>query len=213
MHNVIVDHEWLEVNRVDFGLSAEDVTMRCAYCGAERHILHTNASDETYQNQETEEEAREALKGISESLKQFSKTMNLYIREMLDGSKYVTSQALMDDIAKRYNGNIEGKDLPFRWLGPWTATNYRKAQRKFLLFYKQGPVCNRCDLIFSIDELTEDHIEGDRSRGRLTDLQLLCKNCGGKKGNDPPTELDISPFKFEGESCIHRVACTELDAV
>ena len=74
-------------------------------------------------------------------------------------------------------------------------------------------MCNRCDLVFSFDELSEDHIKHDRNCGQLTDLQLLCKKCNGKKGSDPPGKSDISPFKFEGKPCVHRVSCTELDVV
>ena len=213
MHNVIVDHDWLEVNRVDFGMSAEDATMRCADCSAERHILHTNASEGTHQNQESEEETKEALKGITESLNQINESVKLLVRDLLNNSQYTTSEALMDDIAKRYNGAIEGKDVPFGWLEPWVSINHRKSQQKVFLLLKQGPVCNRCDLVFSPVELTVDHIEGDRNRGQLTDLQLLCKPCNGEKGNGPPSERDVSPFKFKGEQCVHRVTCTELRTV
>lgn len=213
MHNVIVDHEWLEVDRVDFGASSEVATMRCADCGVERQILHTNAGEGTHQNQESEEEAKQAIKGIFQSLDRFTKTTNLYIREMLDGTKYVTSDALMDDIAKLHNEDINGKDIPFRWLKPWLDKHTHTRKRKVLLRYKQGPVCNRCDLIFTFDELKVDHIEADKNLGQLTDLQLLCKKCNGAKGNGPPSKLDVSPFKFDGKPCIHRVTCTEVETM
>ena len=213
MHRVIVGHDWLEVNRVDFDVSAEVATMCCADCCAERQVLHENSRENTHQNQDSLEEAKEALKGITESLNQFTETMNLYVHEMLDGTKYATSEALMDEIAKRSNGDIDGKEIPFRWLKPWMATGIHKAQPKVLLLYKQGPVCNRCDLIFTFDELKVDHIEADKSRGQLTDLQLLCKKCNGEKGNGPPSKSDVSPFKFKGKTCIHRVTCTEVETM
>ena len=211
MHNVIVDHEWVEVDRVGFDASSEVATMRCADCGVERQILHTKAGEGAHQKQKSEEEAKRALKGITESLNQFSKIMNSYIDEMLDGTKYATTEVLMGDIAKRYNGQIAGEDIPFGWLKPWLDTGIRKAQPKVFLLYRQGPVCNRCDrLMFDPDEITVDHIYGDRDRGQLTDLQLLCKNCNEEKGDGPPGELDVSPFKFEGETCVHRVTCTKI---
>ena len=213
MHNVIVDHDWLEVSRVDFGKSAEDATMRCADCGVEKHILHTNDSDETHQNQESEEETKEALKGISESVDRINELVESFVNNLLDNSEYATKEALIDAIAKRYNGAIDGTDIPFGWLEAWTALHSRGPRRKVLLFFKQGPVCNRCDLLFSFGELTEDHIEGDRSRGQLTDLQLLCKPCNSEKGKGLPSELDVSPFNFDGKSCVHRVTCVELGAI
>ena len=212
MHSVIVEHDCHEVERVDFHTTSEVAIMRCANCCAERHVLHAKSSEKTHRNQESEGETKQALNGISESLNQVAKVMELYMRQMLDGTKYATNEALMDDIAKRYNGQIAGEDIPIRWLKPWLATGIRKAQPKVLLLYKQGPVCNRCDrLMFSLGEITVDHIKGDRDRGQLTDLQLLCKNCNEEKGNGPPSALDVSPFKFEAETCVHRVACTEID--
>ena len=213
MHNVIVDHDWLEVNRVDFGLSAEDVTMRCADCGAERHILHTNASEETHQNQESEEETKEALTGISESLDRINELVKSLVNDLLDNSEYPTKEALIDAIAKRYNGAIDGTGIPFGWLKPWLDRHTHIRKRKVLLRYKQGPVCNRCDLIFAFDELMVDHIEADKSLGQLTNLQLLCKKCNGAKGNGPPSNLDVSPFKFDGKPCIHRVTCVEVESI
>ncbi len=209
MHRVIVAHDWQEVERVDFHTTSEIAIMRCVDCGAERQVLHMKASDKTRQNHDSLRESPTAQDRLAEQLTQLAELGRSLNRELLDGTKYATSEALIDDIAKRYNGDIDGEDIPFGWLGPWTASNHRKAKRKVLLAYKQGLVCNRCDLIFPFDELTEDHIEGDRSRGQLTDLQLLCKKCGREKGDGPPGELDVSPFKFEGETCVHHVTCVE----
>ena len=212
MHSVDVKHNWQEVDRVDFRATSEIAIMRCADCWAERQVLHAKSGEKRHRDQESEEESKQALKGISESPNQFTETMNLYMNEMLDGTGYATTEALTDDIDRRYDGVIDGKNLPLRWLRPWAAKNYRKAQRKFLLLSRQGPVCNRCDRIFAFDELTEDHIGADRNHGQLTDLQLLCKECNGRKANHEKDERDVSPFKFEGETCIHRVPCTEIDA-
>ena len=194
--------------------------MRCAHCSSEHQVLHLESNAKTDRNQESEDEAKQGLKGLIESFNQVAETMRAWEREMFDGTKYATREALIGDIAKRYNGQVAGEDIPFETLKPWMVKHSRKAQRKILLLYKQGPVCNRCDLRFAVSELTEDHIEGDRSRSQLTDLQLLCKKCNGEKGNNPPGPTDVSPFRFDGEPCVHRVACIEpkpsyatLDAV
>ena len=213
MHEIEIDHDWREVSRVDFGTSSEIATMRCADCGAENQVLHLESSEKMHENLESREEQIAYLKRTNIQFKQLGETIDLKFRESLNGTRYPTKEDLRYYFTERYIGNIKFENTPFGWLKLWTTRHTRTRQRKILLFCKQGPVCNRCDLIFSFDELTEDHINHDKNCGQLTDLQLLCKNCNGKKGNDPPTELDISPFKFEGESCIHRVACTELDAV
>ena len=211
MHSVIVEHDWQEVDRVDFRTTSEVAIMRCVDCPVERQVLHVKSSEKTHRNQESEEEAKEASKGITESSNKIRKIMNSYIHEMLDGTKYGTTEFLMDDIAKRYNGQIAGENIPFGWLKPWLDTGIRKARPKVFLLYRQGPVCNRCDrLMLDPDEITVDHIYGDRDRGQLTDLQLLCKNCNEEKGDGPPGELDVSPFKFAGETCVHRVTCTKI---
>ena len=212
MHSVIVGHDLHEVDRVDFCATSEVAIMRCRDCGAENQVLHMKASEKTRQNHDSLRESPAAWDRLAEQLNQLAELARSLNRELLDGTKYATSEGLMADIAKRYNGQIAGEDIPFGWLKPWLATGIRKAQPKVLLLYKQGPACNRCDrLMLSLDEITVDHIEGDRDRGQLTDLQLLCKNCNEEKGNDPPSKLDVSPFKFEGETCVHRVACTEID--
>ena len=221
MHSVDVKHNWQEIDRVDFRATSEIAIMRCADCWAERQVLHAKSGEKRHRDQESEEESKQALKGISESLNQFTETMNLYMKEMLDGTGYATTEALTDDIDRRYDGVIDGKNLPLRWLRPWASQNRRKAskkvrrraQRKILLLSRQGPICNRCGHIFRSGELTEDHIEADKSRAQLTDLQLLCKKCNREKGNGAPDELDVSPFKFEGKTRVHRVTCVELAAM
>lgn len=214
MHSVDVEHNWREADRVDFGTSSEVAIMRCADCGAERQVLHMKASEKTRQDHGSLRESPAVRDRLAEQLNQLAELGRSLNRELLDGTRYATSEELIDEIANRYNGDIDGEHTPFGWLKSWAATNHRKAQLKILLGYKQGLVCNRCDrLMFSLDELTVDHIEGDRNRGQLTDLQLLCKNCNGEKGDDPPDERDVSPFKFEGEPCVHRITCVEVETM
>ena len=214
MHDVIVDHDWREADRVDFGTSSEVAIMRCADCATEKHVLHVKASDKSHDNPESRDEQIASLKRMGKQFEQLGETIDSQFRESLSTTRYATKENLRYDFTKRHIGVIKFEDMPFGWLKSWAAPNHRKRQLKILLGYKQGLVCNRCDrLMFSLDELTVDHIEGDRNRGQLTDLQLLCKNCNGAKGDGPPGELDVSPFKFEGETCVHRITCAELAAM
>lgn len=214
MHDVNVDHDWREVDRAERGKAAYVLTMRCADCGAKTEILNMKADDEAYQDRNSPEESIAEWNRTAEQLKRLGETIDLQFRQVLNGTRYATKENLMYRFTKRHNGDIKGEHTPFGWLKSWAATNHRKAQLKILLGYKQGLVCNRCDrLTFSLDELTVDHIEGDRNRGQLTDLQLLCKNCNGEKGDGPPGERDVSPFKFEGEPCLHRITCVEVETM
>ncbi len=210
MHSIDVQHDMREVGRSEFGASSQIATMRCENCGVESSTLHMISSDETPPEPESLDDKREFLKRMNRSMKRMRDAMEKYKCEILGRSKYPTIEALVHKIDKRYDGEIDGRGIPYRYLDPWATTNNSKAQRKILLLYRQGQVCNRCDRIFSYDDLTEDHIEGDRNRGRLTDLQLLCKKCNEEKGVRPPGDLDVSPFRFVGKTCVHRVTCTEL---
>ena len=105
------------------------------------------------------------------------------------------------------------KEIPF-WIagkmGP--KKKNKKYRRRALLEYLQGSVCNRCRLVFHPSRLTIDHINGNRSSGELSNLQLLCENCHTEKNKEgnTPTERDISPFNYDGEQRIHTMSCIEF---
>lgn len=138
----------------------------------------------------------------------------------MDGKDYTEVTDLLNDIEKRYENQIRANDVPYRHLVSWVNAQDRKTeslrmklQRKVLLAHKQGPVCNRCDSIFFFDQMTEDHIISKNNGGEslLENLQLFCGHCNKSKGNNSPSEKDVSPFVYQGPPCIHTMTCVELD--
>lgn len=140
------------------------------------------------------------------------------IREMFDqlvsDSKYGSLGDLADDFDKRYGGELRAKALLFYQSEGWVNNRTRKFRRKIVLAYKQGLAPNRCDsVVYSIDELTEDHItpKSGGGSGNMKELQLLYRKCNQEKDDSTPTERDISPFSFHGQLCLHRITCVEVD--
>ena len=89
----------------------------------------------------------------------------------------------------------------------------KRHSRKVLLEIKQGLVCDICDQVAdSIDDLEEEHIlpRALGGQSKLKNLRLACRTCNQNKGDQPPTDSDLSPFAYQGEPCEHRVSCAEL---
>ena len=156
-------------------------------------------------------EAAASIRHIGEQSKRITEALDDLFSELLNGTTYHTIDDLVTHIKRRFQGKVDGNELPFHQLQSWINTS-KQFQAKILLAHKQGLVCNRCDgLMYSIDQLTVDHITPDRSRSQLTNLQLLCKRCNQDKADNHPDQRDISPFNYEGEPCVHRITCVELE--
>ena len=129
---------------------------------------------------------------------------------LVDDTAYESTDEIFDDIYNRSQRVVDGGNLPYWQLQRWLYKPKRYRIINLAPFF-QGLVCNKCDRIFSpLVEPTVDHINGDRSNAHPSNLQLLCKDCNGKKGDGPPDERDGSPFTYEGEVCEHKLTCVEF---
>ncbi len=142
------------------------------------------------------------------TLDKFSSFLDGMRKDILYHTGFRTLEDIISFMEKKTQSNTIPYELPYR-LMKTVKINRRKDKRiiKLILGYKQGEVCNRCNNIFPLNKLTMDHIIPDRSISQLTNLQLLCGPCNEEKGQNKPGKQDISPFKYDGKSCIHRITC------
>ena len=212
VHQINIEHSWsdklLEVEAL-YGIAISVRT--CKDCGAQTRILHSDNS----LSSPTLKNLRERPHDYQEEVQIWSDRLSEYNKAVFANSDFSN----LDDFAKHLDNSYENSvchddinsRLAIYFLGYKHAT--RKARRKLLLLWKQGPVCNRCDKIFSINGLTEDHIipRALGGQSKLTNLQLLCEICNSRKANENPNWDDVSPFKYDGESCSHTITCYELN--
>ena len=214
VHKIEIDHRWQEVDKVELDGGNFQTTEQCLDCCAERDIFHLTPRGSTNEN---DMPIGKMIANMREPVEQFTKTFEMLremFRQLVNDSLYSSFDDLVNDIERRYGGEIDGRELPFFQLERWSNSNTKKFQRKEILAFRQGLVCNRCDsVVYSLSELTIDHIIPKEKGGKenLANLQLLCQPCNGEKGNFDPTERDVSPFSFHGEPCIHRITCVEVD--
>lgn len=209
VHEINITHRWQEIDRVelvgdDFGTTI----LECHDCGDKTTGLDLDANKESRENDVPN---GEMLARIKESNRKFEESMKRYQTLLLAGTEYNSTDDLIDEINKRYN--IDARKIPLGQLKRWANQGNRKFKRKALLVYKQGSVCNRCDCIYYPSDLTVDHINGNREEGSLENLQLLCTEChrAKSKGSNSSTKLDVSPFCYDGEQCVHQITCVEVD--
>ena len=208
MHEIEVTHRFIEISRAEENNVSFESVEKCQDCGGQSKTLHLTATDEA--NLEDSVSIESISTKFEQINKQLKKIWERFEAELSSGTKYNTLEELVNTIDKRYDGAIWASELSYRQLDRWSKTATRRFQSKVLLWYKQGPVCNRCDFIYEFDDLDVDHVCLVRSRGQLTNLQLLRRRCHDRKGKSPPCEKDISPFKYEGKPCMHRLTCKEI---
>lgn len=210
MHKIEITHRFFEISRTERNPDIVNSTDCCLDCGQKRQSLHLRSRGDTAPNNVLIRDATlPDLEHISALWRQFSVQTRKMFDLLPEGTKFKSTEAILADIEKRYNGIVSSQDVPFGELLDWTRATTKKFQAKILLAYRQGLVCNRCDSVCRFDELEIDHVIPDRSFGQLTNLQLLCISCHSSKQDRPPSEKDVSPFKHEGEVCQHHLTCGE----
>ena len=217
MHRILLIHCWIEVDRIWSEDKIATVCERCKSCDEERRVLDlgsnhgtsgkgffTTATPDSWQS------SPEQSKRISNKMDKFLRAMDSMKEQIVRESDHDSIEDLITEIKERCQGGIDGYELPYSQLWRWIYKPKRYRVINLLPFF-QGPVCNRCDSIFSpLVEPTVDHINGDRSNAHPCNLQLLCKGCNGKKGDGPTDKRDVSPFTYEGEVCEHKLSCVEF---
>ena len=210
MHEIRVEHDWQETGRSKAELGTFSIFESCQSCGQKREALGLSTAG---QSQMSEEENIPWLKRIASNATERLRVMEEQHHNLVQGTRYEDLPSMLEGIDMQYDHTFSSGRIPFYVLNWWTRFTGRKSKRRMLLLFRQGWVCNRCDRIFPLaNDLTEDHIL-PRSKGgqsKLKNLQLLCRECNEKKGSDTPGAKDISPFSWQGPSCIHRITCIEL---
>ena len=213
VHKIEISHRWREVDRIELEGCAFKTIEKCLDCGEETKRLHLRSSYDNKRPSDVPEgelvvRIRDTIKDLAEATEGY---MTLF-RQIIADAEYSSFEELEVDIQRRYMGELDAREIPFGQLIVWVSQGTPKFKTKAMLVHKQGSVCNRCDSIVNPPaELTIDHINGNRSDGRLANLQLLCFRCHKKKNDNDnkATELDVSPFRHSGETCVHQITCVE----
>lgn len=218
VHELDIIHRWQEIDRIDSGNGNFQIVRKCLDCGVatQAFVLGRTIVLGASQQRSSDIPDDKQIAMFNEIQRELAETV-VIVRKfaetkkqlLIDGTKFSDFDDLVNEIDKRYRGELDARKLPYSQLEYWTDQRTRKFQVKAMLQYKQGPVCNRCKSIF-LSELTLDHIDGNRSCGSLAKLQLLCRECHDDKHRSGPTKHDVSPFRFFGETTIIRIACTEF---
>lgn len=213
VHKIEISHKWREVNRTESEGIAFKTIEKCLDCGEETRRFHLRTSSDNQRPSDVPKgemvvRVRDTIKDLTEATESY---MTLF-RQTIADAGYSSIEELEADIQRRYMGELNAREIPFGQLVMWVSQGTSKFKTKAMLVHKQGLVCNRCEsIMYTLAELTIDHINGNRSDGRLANLQLLCLLCHKDKNDNgnKATELDVSPFRYSGETCVHRITCVE----
>ena len=208
MHDIEITHLWTKnESSVDEG-GFDIIIQRCADCGVTRRILDLDSGPSARSDDSTLEYRKIETVRLAERMKEVGQLLEEQWNELLDGSGYATLNDLIRGIGNKSQGLVDGGNIPFYQLERWVRTT-QMYRLTLLVAFKQSLVCNSCDRVFfSIDSLTLDHIDEDRSNARLTNLQLLCEPCHREKTF--PGQHDISAYDPRATWCGHVITCVEL---
>ncbi|MDE0144076.1 MAG: HNH endonuclease signature motif containing protein [Caldilineaceae bacterium] len=218
MHQIVVSHRFEEKSKITDSNGFLVTVKKCIDCNKKQRgfKLDANSKEKAKESEMLEEELMELAKKVQENFRAATEWRNQYIRLMLTDTKYSTLEEFIDVGNKRFEYQLDFEDIPLYMLKELAGIQTKNIQRKKVLLFLQGMVCNRCDRPMPTEnEFTIDHIDGDRSNGSPKNLQLLCHACHVKKhanGNEV-TCLDISPFSHKGEPCVHNLSCVEIDEI
>ena len=209
MHEIQVLHRLQEIERIESSGDSWITVEECQDCGQRSQCLHLRVDPRPSSHDSPQEELSATIARSIEIADRMLKACNGMVNDILEGTTYQDIDALVSDIDKRYEGQVNAMEMPLGELKEWVDTQKRKLKRKVLLAYKQGLVCNRCDQVCSWEDMTLDEINPRDGGGqaKLWNSQLLCQNCNHDKDNHPPDERDISAFVYSEPPCIHRITC------
>ena len=214
VHVIKLDHRWQDVDRIDLERDNFRITKRCVDCGVEINTFHLASSNGPKLQELPLDELTDLMISTQKNLAEFTKGLRSRFQQLVDESVYKNFEELADDLDSRLKGEVNAHELPFYQLEMLVKSGNLKDQKKLALAFRQGLICNRCkSIIYSLDQLTLDHIEPESAGGKklLPNLQLFCPECNENKADSDPTEHDISPFRFRGEPSVHWITCVEVE--
>ncbi len=213
MHEVEVRHNWKETDRNElYNERLGERVEECTQCGTRSRVHY-------FLRRGTSTKRRRSpfnLGAIAEGAEKFLEGYDRELQRLLDSSGYPDYGSLLQEIDNRYEGKVNGNTLTLGQLLRWSNVPTKKLQRKAMLLYGQGFVCNRCDSFMDCwTDFEVDHIVPSSRGGgaQLTNLQLLCRQCHKDKRDSPPNQHDISPFNHNRQPCVHVISCAALDGL
>ena len=218
MHQITVHHRYQEISRSANPDGFYVIVRKCLDCDKEQETLDLDSriTKKTEESAVPDEELMEFTSRMQESFRAATEWRNQYIHLMLADTDFSTLEDFIDTGNRRFEYQLDFENIPLYILKELARIQTKNIQRKKMLLFLQGMVCNRCDCPMPTEnELTVDHIDGNRTNGSPKNLQLLCRTCHDNKhvnGNDV-TCLDISPFSYNGEPCVHNLSCVEIDEI
>ena len=213
IHKIKITHIWQEISRTWSDTDTSTAVYICQHCSAEKKSLILGQSSGRSLEESVLTKSEASWGNTVDRCANIARLMNERFDQLVNNTTYDTIDDLIREIDKRCQGAVDGSSLPYWQLQRWIFRPKRYKVRNLIEFV-QGPVCNRCDRIFSgTVQPTLDHINGDRSNAHPSNLQLLCKDCNGDKGKRPPNGHDKSPFTYEGSSCEHTLTCVQLNSL
>ena len=215
MHEIQELHRLQEIERRESSGGSWITVEECQDCGQRSQCLHLGVDPRPSSHYSPQQKLSATITLYLEVADRMLKAWNGMANDILKGTSpspvlsYQDIDALVSAIDKRYEGQVNAREMPLEDLKEWVDTSNRKFKRKVLIAWKQGLICNRCDQACSWEDLTLDEINPRSGGGRaiLRNSQLLCNNCNHAKGNHPPDERDISAFVNSGPPCIHSITC------
>ncbi|MCY3903229.1 MAG: HNH endonuclease signature motif containing protein [Caldilineaceae bacterium] len=213
MNEIEIDHRWHEVSKVLLDDDVLRITEKCLDCGVEGEVLDLSPSSRAKEDAVAMKKMPIKGKRSGDPFNEISELLEETRRQLLADTEYTDIGDLMDEINKRCGGEIDARTLPYSVIKRWVNTYPRKYKRKRILAHLQGLVCNRChSIVFSESQLEIEHITplSKGNPGSLASLQLLCRECNKRKSDEDPTERDISPINFNGETRVYRLTCVQV---
>ncbi len=213
VHEIEILHKWGSPEPQDVHGSRLVTLQTCEDCEAEQQTLHIDSTE----SRDSGGEDQSKLWRIDGSI-DFVKDIEDAMAAPFVGTKYNNLEDFATKIRQQYECAIKENDITLGLTERVISASpgSRKFLRKILLTHRQGLVCNRCDsIVYSIDDLTEDHIlpQARGGQSKLINLQLLCLKCNEEKGSSEPDHRDQSPYAHEGPSCKHTITCREVAAL
>ena len=214
VHEIMIEHRWQEVDRINLDSGSYRTTERCLDCGEQTETLHLGPSEGPSLNELPPDELATLASDTSSMLAKLSANARAMFQQLVEEYGYNSFEELEKDINRELGGEVNASELPYYQLKILVRSRHSKEMKKVALALRQGLICNTCKtLVYSLGELTLDHVVPESKGGKklLPNLQLTCPPCNTRKADSAPTSSDISPFRFVGEPSVYSITCVDLE--
>ena len=130
VHKIEIDHRWQEVDKVELDGGNFQTTEQCLDCCAERDIFHLTPRGSTNEN---DMPIGKMIANMREPVEQFTKTFEMLremFRQLVNDSLYSSFDDLVNDIERRYGGEIDGRRTSLFPVGKVEQQQHQKVSAK-----------------------------------------------------------------------------------